>query len=72
MPKRTIRPTCERFSITRFDERLNPSLLILDVEQKISIGTAVVEGNLERHGGKVVVESTPGKGPTFFFTLPAA
>lgn len=58
----------ERAQLFRAFARL--SAIPTDGERSTGLGLAITRRVVEAHGGRIDVESTPGQGATFWFTLP--
>ncbi len=57
----------------RVDKKLNPSHQAdTNGEPSSGLGLVLCKEFIDKHKGKIWAESEPGKGSTFFFTLPAA
>ncbi len=68
----TISDTGSGIQSDHLDRIFDPFFTTKAVGSGTGLGLAMVQGTVTRHGGKVLVESTQGKGTTFTLMLPLA
>jgi PAS domain S-box-containing protein len=69
-----IKDTGSGMSKEIMDTLFTPQMISLSIARKVNkgagIGLLLVQGFVEKNGGKIWVESTEGEGSSFYFTLP--
>ena len=53
-----------------FDRMYRIEKRLTTAGQGLGLGLSICKGLVEAHGGRIWAESEPGRGSTFFFTLP--
>jgi two-component system sensor histidine kinase TtrS len=67
-PMVTISDTGPGFSETMIENLFTP--FVTTKKDGMGLGLSISEGIISEHGGQLVLDSTPGNGATFKFTLP--
>jgi two-component system, NtrC family, sensor kinase len=66
----TVRDTGQGIAAEHLPHIFDPFFTTKEVGQGTGLGLSVSYGIIKKHGGRITVESSPGKGSTFTVTLP--